>query len=622
KLTALRYARDKDPAAARAGYQEAIALDPACPLPYLHLGRLADAEEKWEEAATNFTQFIKLDAVSDDSVQTQLRMDDLKKLLEQDKTPEGKRSRLYEAALARIRAASSEGRLEDAAKEATAAVQIDPQRVEAYAQGAAALAKQERFAEAQPLLKKALELAAADKKPAIQAALDQCEKELQGAALAKAASDSLDAKNYDQAQKKFAEAFTLLPSREAWGLSAALAAGMAEDYHGCKQLLQKLTAAQDASIAEQARNRLAKVEDLLTEREVQGAELRAKARSSDDLMTLGNRFEEGNGVPKDAHQAFLCYQAAVESGKWSRDWAKTKALLKMEQVFRDGRGTSQDEAKAAECFQKAVAIVKKPADDNPKDPRNKLTLASFYTVRSLLWPTNVEGSQAAAKDKAEALTMLNSAVDLGYRDYQRVVSDADLQPLQSDSQFQATVQQIRTLVAEEARKRAEEQARKEGEVRREKERCIRAAFKAVAGSYWTIIDGDERAKNFLYNYTLQVDDDGVVISNRKYNNLRKSALYALEYGKGTPYSGGTWDKVPFLAIEGFETSKGGPPGWYCVQLYLTKEYTTSHRLKLVDQGANPTYYGDSPYRFIVGRDAMKRVDEFLEKLAEAGVERR
>lgn len=240
KLTALRYERDKDPSAARAGYGEAIKLDPSCPLPYLQLGRLADSEEKWSEALTNFTKFVKLDAVSDDSIKTQLRMDDLKKLVQQDSTAEGKRTRLYEAALAKARAASAEGRLEDAAREAAAAVTIDPQRFEAYIQQATALAKQEQFDAAQPLLKKALALATDDKKPAIQSALDQCGKEIEGAALAKTASDALDAKDYALAQAKYAQAFDLLPARESWGLSAALAALAQEDYSVARGMLQKL----------------------------------------------------------------------------------------------------------------------------------------------------------------------------------------------------------------------------------------------------------------------------------------------------------------------------------------------------------------------------------------------
>ena len=487
KLTALRLERDKDPVAARAGYRDAIALDLACPLPYLHLGRLADAEEKWEEAVTNFAQFVKLDAVSDDSVQTQLRMDELKKLVEQDKTPEGKRNRVYGAAVARIQIATKEGRLADAAKEAAAAVQIDPQRLQAYAQGAAALAKQERFADAQPLLKKALELADDEKKPAIQAALDQCEKELQGATLAKAASEALDAKDYVQAQKKFAEAFALLPSRETWGLSAALAAGMAEDYYGCKQLLQILAAGQDASVAEQARSRLAKVEDLLTERDVQGAELRAKTSSSGDLMTLGGKYEEGNGIPKDARQAFACYQAAVQSQNWGSDaFVEIRALLKMEQMYRSARGTPKNEATATEHFQKALALVTKLADAESNKSWGKYNSACFYSWRAALWPRDNEGGHAAAKDKAEAMVFLNSAVDLGYRDHQKMASDADLAVLQDDSAFQEIVQRAKQSDKQEKalleQKKAEEQVR------------MAPKIKSIFGNYTEEFKGEKNRK--------------------------------------------------------------------------------------------------------------------------------
>ena len=494
KLTALRFERDKDSAAAREGYNEALALDRDCALAYLHLGRLADSEERWEEALTNFNRFVQLDQTSDESIKTQLRIDDLKKLDEQDKVPGGREKRLYEAALTKARAAYQEGRHEEAAREAIAAVQIDANRYEGYVLQGSILARQEQFADAKPHLEKALSLAVDEQRLPIQAALDQCEKEIKGAALAQAGAEALDAKTHSLAQAKYAEAFALLPSRESWGLTAALAAGMAEDYYASKDLLQKLVNAQDATLAEQARSRLAKIEEMLTEREVQGMELRSKARSSEDLMQLGNNYMAGKDVPKDLRQAFACYQTAIKSDDWNRADNKVNALLFMEQVYLQGRGTPVNEVKARECFNAAAKLAN--IDDTSKT-NSKYGAACFYGVRLRHCPKTSDWTSMAATNRAACLRLLNEAVDMGYRDYEHMSKDVDLVVLSADPDFQELVKRAKRLGEEEkallAKKQAEERSR------------IAPLVKGVLAKYSRVLEGRKNRPS-IGNKTYEFQD--------------------------------------------------------------------------------------------------------------------
>ena len=271
QLAQRRFDQDQDYAAARIGYQQAIALDATFPWPHYQLGMLAHNEEQWAEAIGHFEQVCKLDPASPKLAEIQLLLDELKFLVAQDQTPEGKRSRHYEAAVSKARDAATHGRWEIVMEMATQAVRIDDQRLEAYGLQATALVNQQRFADAVPVLKRALDLAPVDKRAALQVALEHCEKQARGAVLAMEGAEAMEAKNYRLAQLKFTAAFALVPEQARWGLTAAIIPMMEGDYLECKTRLEKLLQARNPAMVEQAREWLVKVDQVLAERQAQRA---------------------------------------------------------------------------------------------------------------------------------------------------------------------------------------------------------------------------------------------------------------------------------------------------------------------------------------------------------------
>lgn len=181
KFAALRFERSADVAKARADYEEAIRLDPSCPLPHWQLAQLAQREEQWTEAVGHLQRFVALDRTSEQSIAARLRLDELEALRQQDSTPEGKRARHYTEGLERVRAAVQARDFARAENEAAATIAIDPERHEAYAFRGAVLAKAGRQADALAMLETALAKAPAEKKAVIETARDECRESIESA---------------------------------------------------------------------------------------------------------------------------------------------------------------------------------------------------------------------------------------------------------------------------------------------------------------------------------------------------------------------------------------------------------------------------------------------------------
>lgn len=237
-------------------------------------------------------------------------------------------------------------------------------------------------------------------------------------------------------------------------------------------------------------------------------------------MKLGEAYESGKEIPKDTHQAFLCYETAMKSEKWDENWDHMKAYLKMEQVYRDGVGTVKNPAKAAEVLQKALELTGAKAYDK----------ACLYSLRSMYWSQSPEGIQAAAKDKAEAIKLLNQAVDQGYRDYRHMDSDSDLKPLRNDAAFQQVVQRCKTQVdeakaAEDAKKAAVERQKQEAIENRINK--LKDAFSKVMLNYNAVDFHSDRSDTFN-TYYLIANDEGFTI---KYEFSRIKTSLILEIPK-------------------------------------------------------------------------------------------
>jgi len=171
-----RYLYDQDRGKARDGFLLSLRQDPTYALPRYNLAVLAEAEEDWDDAIEYFEEFLRLDQKSRYSAKARSEIDRLKLIREMDRTPEGKRRRRYEDAIAKSTVFLNADLLKDAVRAAALAAQIDDHRWEAYALTATALSKQNLYEDAELYLKQSIARAPEKVKPRLEEALEFCRK--------------------------------------------------------------------------------------------------------------------------------------------------------------------------------------------------------------------------------------------------------------------------------------------------------------------------------------------------------------------------------------------------------------------------------------------------------------
>jgi len=159
----------------RNGFLMAVSQEPTYPRPYYNLGVLAEADEEWDAARRYFEQFRQLDGGSELSLKAQRKVEYLRTLRETDRTPDGRRRRQYEQALAQANALVNLGLLKEANTTAGRAAQLDGTRWEAYALIGNTLASQQLCADAVGFFQKAVVRAPNGVKPGLFKALRVCE---------------------------------------------------------------------------------------------------------------------------------------------------------------------------------------------------------------------------------------------------------------------------------------------------------------------------------------------------------------------------------------------------------------------------------------------------------------
>lgn len=128
-----RFGLNHDRTAFRFACQRAVAAEPNYALPIFYLGVLAEADENWSEAQTQFQRFVALEKNTDLTVKAQHELQKLPGLIKQDSTPSGKLNREYREHLAFAAMLQKERFAKEALLESAAAAKLVPSRWEAYA---------------------------------------------------------------------------------------------------------------------------------------------------------------------------------------------------------------------------------------------------------------------------------------------------------------------------------------------------------------------------------------------------------------------------------------------------------------------------------------------------------
>jgi tetratricopeptide (TPR) repeat protein len=252
RIALAHYAHDADVGKAQEALLEAIRDDPSYIAPHFYMGLLDEEQEDWEGAIASFDQICRIEPDSKQCAGVRLETKRLTAL--RTDSHQAIQNFRYSRKVALANSALDAGLLKRAVFFASQASSIDDSRWEAYAIGAAALAKQKDFDGAAKFLGLAMSRSPADAKIKLQAASDQCGKEKQYAAFALAGAKALQAKQYPAAAQQFDQAWKLFPDRGEYGLAEALALKDSGDSNKAAETLTLLESSRDPSTAKQARD--------------------------------------------------------------------------------------------------------------------------------------------------------------------------------------------------------------------------------------------------------------------------------------------------------------------------------------------------------------------------------
>jgi len=395
------YKQNHDETSARTALAKARQIDPAYPDPLFYLARIEEEQENWSAALDDYQALLKLDDHSILFAKAQARIEDVRRLAEIDKTPEGKRNRKFEGAMAVAVTAFTGGRPNDAAKAAQEAAVIDPQRWEAPAlQGRIFLQlSQDKIAE--DYLNKALALAPDDKKSAVQALLAKVPRAQVAPAsdtgtadevrnLLIAAQSAVNAKAFDIAAQKTEQAGKLA-RRDDLLLSAAIFYTTAQCDARAAGMLRGLSNSSDQAVALKAATEFKALEPVLAASS-QAFLVAKRLADQDDPAAeyeVGLDFAMGRGVDPSDAEAFAYFSKASAKGDPAADFD-------LGVMYSAGRGTARNLARAVECFRSAATAG--------------IAEAQFALGCAL------EDGAGAAKDHAAAIQWINSAAGQGLQD--------------------------------------------------------------------------------------------------------------------------------------------------------------------------------------------------------------
>lgn len=260
RQTLARFARDRNLTLARQGFLAAAQMDPSYPQPHFNLGVLAESEEKWDEAGKAYADCLRRQPEAELKSKTEQAIERLKKIGELARTPEGKARWRYEQVLLKAQALGQMGLVKEAVAQTAAAAKTDNSRWEAYALAGSLLSQQNLCNEATGFFQQALERAPAEKKTALEQALQKCRKEQMYRNLAQTAAAAAAVKDYAVAAHNFTQAWELFPERGEYGLAAATCLVMAGKNDAASIILTMLQEDRDPQTARKAREIMARID--------------------------------------------------------------------------------------------------------------------------------------------------------------------------------------------------------------------------------------------------------------------------------------------------------------------------------------------------------------------------
>jgi tetratricopeptide (TPR) repeat protein len=168
---ALAFLRDHDAAKATAGFRQVLQLNPKYSPAWFDLGVLAEQRDAWEEAQSDFKQFLVVAPPGPDVARAAHELEVLKPYLAGTAGPAEEKQAEYDASIARARILLSKQLFKEAIAEAGHAQSLDDSRWEAYAVVSLAMYRQHKNDEGKKFADMALTRTPAEKRSAVAEAL-------------------------------------------------------------------------------------------------------------------------------------------------------------------------------------------------------------------------------------------------------------------------------------------------------------------------------------------------------------------------------------------------------------------------------------------------------------------
>lgn len=256
------YQKSEDVPTARMAFLKSISLDQAFAPPVFNLAQLEEQQERWVEAAKWYTAYLRLDKTSVYADVAEKKLVLMAAYIEADKTVEGKKRRIYLQYLQKAQTYLAGGNVGAATAYSELAVNLEPQRFEAYVLYALALMENERYAEALVKLDAAAARATEPEKTEIATLSNRCRETIAQKSRIEAADKLFQQRNYPAAAAAYSDTWILLDQPE-YGFLAAKSWALAREESKALRIYERLATAKVVGVAAQARREKASLEAAL-----------------------------------------------------------------------------------------------------------------------------------------------------------------------------------------------------------------------------------------------------------------------------------------------------------------------------------------------------------------------
>jgi len=254
-----RFVADLDSTEATASLNQALSESPDYAPALFDLAVVAEADSRWDDAARYLHGYLRTRAPAM-ARRASAELVRLKLIAVQERTADGRATRLYNEQVEHARLLVDLGMPREAIGKAMSAVRLSKKPWLAYAVVAEALMRVKHYRQACEILRRATELAPPERRSALAKSVEDCHKEVRYQELITGARVLSETRNYTKAADAYREAWAIIPDRDSAGIAFAINSAMAGNFKVAGEAFEVLRSSPDPMVSREARSGLAKLE--------------------------------------------------------------------------------------------------------------------------------------------------------------------------------------------------------------------------------------------------------------------------------------------------------------------------------------------------------------------------